>query len=106
MTRKSWIAPSLLAVTTWPAGWLGGQALFKIVAFYANQQGCEVCFRPTDATPTLWSLSVGIAFLGLALAWLVLLGWVVVAAFRRKSRRLAHVIAALALLGLFGWASH
>ncbi|WP_395445646.1 hypothetical protein [Caulobacter sp. UC70_42] len=97
--------PLTLAITVWPAGWAGGHSLFKIVAFIAHQQGCEICFRPTDTTPTLWSLMAGIALLGAAIVWLVLLGRCVFAALRRRTHSLAHVTLALALLGLFAWAS-
>ncbi|KRA66413.1 hypothetical protein ASD79_03855 [Caulobacter sp. Root655] len=102
---KSWLAPLVLALAAWPAGWAGGQGLFKIVAFIAHEQGCEVCLRPTDAAPTIWSLTVGIMLLALAGAWLILLGRTVFVALRRRTHSLAHVTLALALLGLFAWAS-
>jgi hypothetical protein len=101
---KSWLAPLLLAIAAWPAGWASGHGLFKVVAFIAHDQGCETCLRPTDATPTGWSPTVGVVLLSLAGAWLILLGRTVVA-LRRNTHSLAHVTLALALLGLFAWAS-
>ena len=105
MPPRPWLAPLVLALTAWPAGWASGHGLFKIAAFVAHQQGCEVCLRPTDATPTAWSLTAGVVLLALAGAWLVLLGRNVFVAIRRRNHSLAQVTLALALLGLFAWAS-
>ncbi len=103
--QKSWLAPLALALAAWPAGWASGHGLFKVAAFVAHDQGCETCLRPTDATPTGWSLMVGIVLLVLAAAWLILLVRTVFIALRRRTHSLAHVTLALALLGLFAWAS-
>jgi len=102
---KSWLAPLVLTLSAWPAGWASGHGLFKVAAFIAHDQGCETCLRPTDATPTGWSLTIGIVLLLLAGAWLALLGRTVFVSLRRKTHSLAHVTLALALLGLFAWAS-
>ncbi|MBO9708603.1 MAG: hypothetical protein J7521_10345 [Caulobacter sp.] len=102
---RPWLTPLILVLTAWPAGRAGGHGLFKVVVFIAQQQGCETCVSAINITPTPWSLAAGVILLLLASAWIVFLVRFVIAALKRRTHSLAYAALALALLGLFAWAS-
>jgi hypothetical protein len=103
MTR--WIHPLALLVTAAWAGYFAGRGALRIASYVAWRSGCEVCQRPTDATPSVWSLSLGVLFIMLALLWLTAFARHVLRLARERERQPLPLLVTLATLGLFAWAA-
>ena len=102
---KRGLHPFALLVTAAWAGYFAGHGVLGIVNYVAWRSGCEVCLRSRDVTPSIWSLSLGVLFIVLALLWLTALTRYVLKLAGERERQPLPLLATLAALGVFAWAA-
>jgi hypothetical protein len=101
---KRWIAPLVLALTAFPAGFCGAYGAVGILAAIGWRVSCGQHCDLTPLKASLWNLPFGLVFILLAAAWFLGFARHVLRLRRERERRPPPLVAAVAILCVFVWA--